>query len=153
MRVSTPRQHLPFMAPETEYGGVQAGQRVVVDSQSYRRYDLIAEAFEAVDTDGAVRLYRDLYPLMEEAYRDLGYPAGGFDEALRRAFRELLATPMPSEQVELVARVTSFEYADPELESLSSARKQFLRMGPQNVARIQAKLRELGWALGFEDAG
>jgi len=36
---------------------------------------------------------------------------------------------------------------DPKLEELSPAQKNLLRMGPRNVARIQAKLRALLAAL------
>jgi hypothetical protein len=38
---------------------------------------------------------------------------------------------------------------DPELESLSQAQKHLLRMGPENILRIQSKLRELAKALGI----
>ena len=149
---SSPSRHVPFMGPASEFEGYSADDRMLVDPHSFARYDPIAEVFEAVDTEGAVQLYRNLYPLMDEAYRDLGYPSGGFDEALLRAFRELLATPVPAGEIELVPKVASFEYADVGLESLSAACKQLLRMGPRNTVRIQAKLRELGGALGYSEA-
>jgi len=37
----------------------------------------------------------------------------------------------------------SFAFADPRIESLSAAQKQFLRMGPRNVQTVQSKLREI----------
>jgi hypothetical protein len=43
-----------------------------------------------------------------------------------------------------------YEYADRKLEALTPAQKQLLRMGPSNVARIQAKLREVQAALGSD---
>ena len=39
--------------------------------------------------------------------------------------------------------VAAYQYADPELESLSAAQKQLLRMGPDNMRRIQTTLRAL----------
>jgi hypothetical protein len=36
-----------------------------------------------------------------------------------------------------------YAYADPRLEGLSPPQKQLLRMGPENVKAIQAKLREI----------
>ncbi len=42
-----------------------------------------------------------------------------------------------------------YEYADRTLEALTPAQKQLLRMGPANVARIQAKLREFQAALAI----
>ena len=43
----------------------------------------------------------------------------------------------------LVRPVVMFEYADPQLESLSAVQKQLLRMGPDNSRAIQAKLGEM----------
>ena len=45
-----------------------------------------------------------------------------------------------------------YAYVDPRLESLSAAQKQLLRMGPENVRTIQAKLREIALALGIPDS-
>jgi hypothetical protein len=39
---------------------------------------------------------------------------------------------------------------DPDLENLTAAQKHLLRMGPENIRVIQAKLREIAQALGFE---
>ena len=36
-----------------------------------------------------------------------------------------------------------YEYADPALESLSAGQKALVRMGPDNEAKVKAKLREL----------
>jgi hypothetical protein len=47
----------------------------------------------------------------------------------------------------VVRAVVVYEYADPKLEALSPAQKALLRMGPRNVPRVQAKLRELAAAL------
>jgi hypothetical protein len=51
------------------------------------------------------------------------------------------------DDVELVPHAIGFRYADPKLEGLTAAQKQFLRMGPRNVRIIQQKLRELQPAL------
>ena len=37
----------------------------------------------------------------------------------------------------------------PQLQELSAAQKQLLRMGPQNVRTVQSKLREIATALGI----
>jgi len=36
-----------------------------------------------------------------------------------------------------------YEYADPALESRSAGQKILIRMGPENAARLKAKLREI----------
>ena len=57
---------------------------------------------------------------------------------------------MLEESPALLAHIGRHQWADPAIERLSDARKQLLRMGPRNVERIQAKLREIRAAL---DAG
>ena len=47
---------------------------------------------------------------------------------------------------------TTYLMVDPLLEELSPAQKHLLRMGPENLQLIQAKLREIALALGFGEA-
>ena len=49
----------------------------------------------------------------------------------------------------LASKSVAYEFADPRLQSLSSAQRQFLRMGPRNVRLIQAKLREIAPLMGI----
>jgi hypothetical protein len=55
--------------------------------------------------------------------------------------------PVLREDVELVPHAIGFRYADPKLEALTPAQKQFLRIGPRNVRLVQGKLKELAVAL------
>ena len=55
--------------------------------------------------------------------------------------------PVLRDDVELVPHAIGFRYADPKLEALTAAQKQFLRIGPRNVRIVQEKLRELQPAL------
>lgn len=148
-RGESPRPHLRHLEPEGGFAVVESEGIVRVDARSHARYDAFAEVFTSLDTAAAVRLYRRFEPLFEEAYRDLGYPEGEFDRVLARAIDELLATPVPRGEVEVEREVTTYRYHDPELESLSAAQKHFLRMGPSNMRRLQAKLRVVRAALGL----
>jgi hypothetical protein len=49
----------------------------------------------------------------------------------------LRAVPVLTEPVELVRPKVFYEYADPKLERLAPLQKQVLRMGPDNVRRLQ----------------
>ena len=62
---------------------------------------------------------------------------------------ELLNTPVIEEPVQLSSKSVSYEFADERLQSLSSAQRQFLRMGPRNMRLVKAKLRELAPLLGL----
>ena len=59
----------------------------------------------------------------------------------------ILEADVPVKRV--VRAVVVYEYADPRLEAMTPAQKALLRMGPRNVPRVQAKLRELAAALGL----
>ena len=76
-------------------------------------------------------------------------PGTTFRATLKNAFDLLLAVPVIEGDVALDPKVVSFAYGDERLEGLSEAKKQLLRMGPENAARIQAKIMELEAALGL----
>lgn len=147
----SPRDELDFMGPEGDFGVRRPRGRIVVDTSSYRRYDLAATVVASLDTEGTARLYRRLHPLFEEEYGRLGFPSSSFDETLTGAIDHLLAVPVPEGPVVLIPSEDGvvYEYRDPELESLSPAQKQLLRMGPENVRRIQRKLTALAEELGL----
>jgi hypothetical protein len=130
-------------------GSGAAGRPAVIDPASYDRYDPVATTIASLDTEGTAEIYRRLRPLFREAYRELGFSEGSFDGTLARAVENLLAVPVPEEPVEVVpaAEGTDWVYRNPDLEGLSPAQKHLLRMGPENVHRVQAKLRELAGAL------
>jgi hypothetical protein len=144
----TPRPHLDFLAPKQRFRAARRPVRLVVpDPAGFGGYDLFGDAVASVDAAAAAAAYRSLAPLFEAAYVDLGHPEGGFAGALDRAIRALLGVPVLREDVELVPHAVGFKYADPRLEALTPAQKQFLRTGPRNVRLVQGKLRELAAAL------
>ena len=84
-----------------------------------------------------------------DAYRELGFPEGDFDPVLERAIGVLLATPAVEGDSALREKVITYEFVDPNVESLPAAAKQLLRMGPDNMRIVQAKLREIAVQLGL----
>lgn len=149
----TPRPHLGFLAPQQRFRAQGArGRRIVADPAGFAGYDRFADAVGSIDAAAAVSAYRALEPLFDAASRDLGHPEG-FRGVLDRALSALVALPVPPADAELVPHAIGFRYADPRLENLTAAQKQFLRLGPRNVTLIQAKLREVQAALAPAGAG
>lgn len=144
-----PATHLRAIAPRGRFQTTQAGAALTIDPRSYSRYNGYAEAISQLDATGAARLYLTLKPRIAEAYRELGYPDGDFDRVLERAMGQLLRVPVVEGRVALRPKTLSFAYAEPRLESLTPAQKQFLRMGPDNVQVVQAKLREIAALLSL----
>lgn len=147
----SPRAHLKFLAPNKSFTVVKKREKLYLNPQSYRRYDLIADVFSSLDANGAVRIFRELKPLFQEAYRELGYPRQDFQETLIRAIKELLDTPIVERDIVVKEAVITYQMVDEDLEDLSDAQKHLLRMGPQNVRKIQNKLREMALALGVPE--
>lgn len=144
----SPTSELGFLEPDEEFRVRRSGDTTVIDPASYGRYDAVEEVLVSLEPGRTARLYRQLRPLFQEAYRELGYRQGSFDVALARAVETLLAVPVPNPPIRVVpSGGTAWEFADPELEALSPAQKHLLRMGPESARRVQGKLRELADAL------
>jgi hypothetical protein len=144
----SPSAQLVRLRPAQKFAVRGAGTDLAIDPRSYARYDAYADAVAALDARGAARLYATLKPRLQDAERELGNPDGDIDKVMARAIDELLATPVVDGRVALAAKSVVYEYADPRLQSLSSAQRQLLRMGPRNVKLIQAKLREIAPLIG-----
>jgi hypothetical protein len=135
--------------PETEIRN-EAGDplpQYEVDPANYQRYTPYVELLEAVDPAQLAAAVRRWQPLLEEAFRQLGYPEGNFDQRLRSVIDEALAAPEPRQPIRLVKPEAYYLYADPELESLTAGQKALLRMGPENAARVKARLAAFREAL------
>lgn len=144
----SPRVHVPFLAPEEQFSVVERGGKLYIDPRSYERYDPLADAVASVDVAAAADLYRELKPLLDQAYRELGYPSGDVSELLVRTSRQVLSTPVVQGDVEVEEKVVTYVFHDSDLESLSPAKRHLLRMGPDNVRKIQGVVRELMLAIG-----
>jgi hypothetical protein len=148
----SPRAHIDFFHPPGEFEVVKKGDILIADPKGYGRYDTVTDVFVSLDIPQCVSLFRALKPLCQEAYRDLGYPGEDFEQTFLRAIIELLDTPVVEGDIVVEKSVFDYVMLDPELESLSDAKKHLLRMGPDNVGAIQAKMREIAIALGFPES-
>lgn len=143
----SPRPHIGFFTLKEEFTVIKKNGLNYIDPESYERYNLVGDVFVSLDSEGCARLYRQLTPVIQEAYRDLGYPDGDFNKTLTKAIIELLKVPVNEDDILLEKKVVSYMMTDSELENLSQAQKHLLRMGPENVQKIQSKLREMALAL------
>lgn len=125
-----------------------------IHPENSRRYQPLVGLIESVDTAQAVGMYRRLYPLVQQAYVEQGFPGRYFNDRLVQVIDHLIATPVPAQApavhlVEVKGSVPSqrpwvrYEFADPELQSLSAGRKILIRIGPDNQRRLQAKLADI----------
>ncbi len=148
----SPRPHISFFMPDGEYKTIKKGELYVADPDGYNRYNPVVDVFVSLDSQKCVALLRGFKPLLQEAYRDLGYPDTDFEDTLVKAILELLRAPVVDGTIVLEKRVLSYVMLDPKLEGLSDAQKHLLRMGPENVEAIQKKLREMVLLLGVPES-
>ncbi len=139
----SPRPQLGFLEPKGDFRVSEREGTLYVDSASYARYDLVTDIFDSLDDEQSLELYRQLKPLFDEAYQELGYPGGDFDDPLARAIDRVLLAPVPAGRVTVKRRVNTYRYADPALEALGPVAKHLHRMGPANARTVQSKLRLL----------
>lgn len=148
---NSPAKQVDFFKPLGPFGTYKVGADEYVDPATYDRFNQPAAVFVSFDPAESVRFYKGLKPLFQDAYKELGYPDKDFDVTLKKAVLELLEAPVVEGDVRVAKKIKSFAFADPKLEALSDAQKEFLRMGPANVEAIQVKLREMAKALGVPD--
>jgi hypothetical protein len=118
-----------------------------LDPQNFARYQPMVAAAGKLDMQQVAGVYVRFYPLFQQAYQDLGYPNGYFNDRLVQVIDTLLATPQPAEPIALVRPNVMYIFADPALESRPAGQKLLIRMGPDNAAVIKTKLTELRAAI------
>src|SRR3989338_11162958 len=114
-----------------------------ISPKNAARYAIYVKIAEAIDARKLVEVYVRLYPLFQQAYEELGYPEGYFNDRLLGALDDLLAAPDLKEPVKLVQPKVFYQFADPGLEARSAGQKILMRIGGKNGAIIKAKLREI----------
>jgi hypothetical protein len=107
------------------------------------RYDGYIRVLQSVDAQRLVALYVRLYPLFQQAYRELGGPEAYFNDRLVEVIDHLLAAPRVEPPIALVRPKVFWEFADPALEQASAGEKLMLRLGPAHAASVRAKLAEV----------
>ncbi|HEY8100663.1 MAG TPA: DUF3014 domain-containing protein [Burkholderiaceae bacterium] len=127
------------------------GQNIVIAPKNSARYAPYVHLMEMVDAKKLVALYAHFYPLFQQAYQELGYPGGYFNDRLIAVIDHLLATPETSGPISLVQPKVLFQFADQQLENESAGRKILMRMGADNAAKVKSKLREIRQAITGAD--
>jgi Protein of unknown function (DUF3014) len=134
---------LPLRTPKGAFTTSEIDGQTVISEQNAARYAPYMQIVDGVDPKALVAWYVHAYPLFQQAYRELGYPRGYFNDRLIAAIDDMLAAPESAQSAPLLPSRAFYVYADPALESLSAGQRLLLRVGPANAARIKAKLRAI----------
>ena len=137
----------PLRAPKGAFAVDETDGTTVAGAQNGARYAPYMRVVDAADPQALVAWYVHAYPLFQQAYQELGYPKGYFNDRLVVVIDNLLATPEPAQPSALALSKGYYVYTDPAFESLSAGQKLLLRAGPASEAKIKAKLRAIRSAL------
>jgi len=118
-------------------------EQATIAAENAARYTPYVKFLEGIDSAKLAAFYFHYYPLFQQAYRELGYPKGHFNDRLVAVIDHLLAAPELKAPVALVRPKVFYRYADPDLEARSAGQKILMRMGAENAGRVKAKLREI----------
>lgn len=150
---------LPLRTPKGVFTADTSSGQPELDSKNFERYTPYMKLVEAVDSRTLVTWYVHWYPLFQQAYRELGYPQGYFNDRLMAAINDMLAAPNAQPPIALAATADGhYVFTDPTWEALSVGQKLMIRVGPDNERVLKAKLRSvrallLGKAPAFRRAG
>jgi len=136
------KKHAPVERPEDNFTVIE-GDILTIDPNSYERYTPYVKIFTSMSAAQIVRMYDEYKPLINDAYAEIGYEGEAFNQTLEEAIELLLDTPEPKGDMPLVRDSVTYQYAYAEWEQLPSAQKQLLRMGPENMKKVKAVLRNV----------
>jgi hypothetical protein len=153
-REHAPARLWPVNPTPERFAVAGSGPVQTIDLDNAARYGALVRWIESVDMERAVALYARLYPLFQQAYEELGYPGRYFNDRLVAVIDHLLQAPEPASPVavkltEVKGDVPStrpwvrYEFADPQLQSLSSGQKIMVRVGLENERRLKTRLKAL----------
>lgn len=136
-----PLRYRPLNGPSGSFATKGVGSDISLSPANFRRYEKYLKLTESVPPSRLAELFLEMESKFDQAYADLGYPDQPFKQRLLAVTDHLLSTPSPKAPIALKQPKVFYEFADDELEALSSGQKLLLRIGPENRGRIENYLR------------
>jgi hypothetical protein len=134
-----PEQAL-FKGIGQDFKAQKIGQQYQLDIANYQRYQRYLDLLESAPKAEVVALFNQLYPLLQQAYLELGYPEAQFRDRVQQAIQQLLSAPEIADGPMLALDSVQYTFADGEIEQLSMAHKQMVRLGLKNQQRLKLLL-------------
>ncbi|MFC3122557.1 DUF3014 domain-containing protein [Agaribacter flavus] len=129
--------------PKQAFRVYSQANRKWIDPASFQRYSPYIDVLESMDINKLLALFETYRPVIEERYAEISRPGASFDDALIDAIDTLLDTPQVPVPIEVYTDSVMYKFKDEQLESLSAPQKQLMRMGPDNMRRLKAVLRDI----------
>lgn len=136
--------------PATEFSVFKQADNQFITPESFTRYNVYAQTFAEIETEDMLALLDQYEPQIMAQFEQIALPNAQFTSTLINAINRLLDTPSVNLPIPVISDSAMYKFANPQLEALLPAQKQLLRMGPDNMRLVKAKLRELRTALEQE---
>lgn len=144
----------PMNPPTGRFMVEQRDGLTFIGADNGLRYTPYVSLLETANVRQVVGIYVRIYPSLQRAFEELGYPRSHFNDRLVEVIDQLLATPEIDAPLQVVMPPIAgpvrperpwvlYEFADPKLQALTSGQKLLLRMGSVNVRRVKARLAEI----------
>lgn len=137
-----PNKRRPLDYPVGSFEIEKQGDRVVMSDANYQRVQPLIDRVVSMEPERVAVYYDTWQPLLESAYGEQGKP-GSFHQRVTETIDRILDVEPLTGQPELVRPNVMYKYKDPELEKAPELNKWLWRMGPDNMEKLQAFLREL----------
>lgn len=135
---------LPLKTPPGDFAVDTSGAQPAISADNYKRYNAYMKIVEHVDPRTLVSWYVHWYPLFQQAYRELGYPNGYFNDRLIEAIDDMLAAPNVQQPPKVVKRQDGrYAFEDATWEALSVGQKLMIRLGPDHERALKSRLRSI----------
>jgi hypothetical protein len=149
-------EHSPFVKPNERMSldetKTVAGQTAVWawDKKTSQRFNVYVDLLRSVNSSTLVNSYFEAKPLIDEAYRELGYE-GDFSVVLQDAINRVLDMEIPNTPMNLTRTSVMYKYNNAELEALADSDKFLLRIGKENLLIIKSLLLEINEKLAVKN--
>ena len=120
---------------------------LVMDPSGYVRFDPYVERLVSLDTNKLKELFHKYRPYLEQAYAAHGYQQEAFDNAIMKSLDEIISATPINAAIAIQRHEAIYRFVDEDLEALSEIHKQLLRMGPDNMKKIQSLAKDLRLSL------
>ena len=137
------RKVSPIKGPEKLFTVSEITNKVYLNPEGFHRYDAYVDSIVKMDEQSLMATYKQMTPMLEEAFSELGYSNAKFNDRMLQAIKLLLAAPIIEDPIELSSISVNYQFFDPNLEALPSAQKLLIRMGPENTRKLKVALRKL----------
>ena len=92
---------------------------------------------ESVNIEKATTWYQRYYPLLQQAYTELGNSDQQLDTSVRAALQQIIDAPVPEVRPKLELDSVLYQFSDAGLEALPALQKLMIRMGPENAIKLK----------------